>query len=88
MVVIDTCQRHTSPEKREDKTTVCAICVWVVVLAFCCVFLTVERVIEDFRSVVAFFVILPFVVIAFIISVYMIGKAVLNLYKYRRELRR
>ncbi len=88
MVVIDTCQRHTSPDKREHIATVCALCVWIIILAFCWVFLTTEHFVEDFGSAVACLLMLPFVVVILTISSYKIGKAILKLYKYRRELRR
>jgi hypothetical protein len=83
MVEIDTYQKNTSLHKRERITTVCVLCVWVIVLTLCWVFLTLESLVEDFESAVAYLVMWPFVMVIFIISIYKTGKAMLNLYKHR-----
>ena len=85
MVEVDTYQRHTSPDKREHIATVCALCVWIIILAFCWVFLTTEHFVEDFGSAVAYLLMLPFVVVILTISSYKIGKAISNLYKHRKQ---
>lgn len=83
MVEVDTCQRHTSPDKREHKTTVYTLCVWAVVLGFCWVFLTTKRTFERVGSAVAYLMMWSFVMAIFFISIYKTGKAISNLYKHR-----
>jgi len=81
MIEVDTYQK--SLEKRERKSTICALCFWIIIIVFCWSFLTNESLVEDFESAVAYLMMWPFVMVIFIISIYKTGKAVSNLYKYR-----
>jgi hypothetical protein len=83
MVETDTYQKQRLLEKRERIATVCALCVWVVVLAFCWPFLTDELLQYDYESAFAYMVMWLFVMAIFLISIYKIGRAILNLYKHR-----
>ena len=85
MVAIDTTLKHPLPDKdnREFRATVRSLCVWVIVFAFCFVFGFMGNLVVDFGSAVAFMVMLPFAVVFLFVSIYKIGKAILNLYKHR-----
>ena len=82
---IDIYLKHVSLEKIEYETTVCALNVWVIVLAFCWLVLTSESIVNDFESAIAYLAMWPFVKVIFIISICKTGKAILNLYKYRNK---
>ena len=85
MAEIDAPMKKPPPDKdkRERRATVCSLCVWVIVFAFCFVFGLMGDLVVDFGSAVAFMVMLPFAVVFLFISIYKIGKAILNLYKHR-----
>ena len=85
MAAIDTTLKRPPPDKdkREFRATVCALCVWVIVFAFCWVFLTMEHVVEGIGAALAYLVMGLFAVVFLFISIYKIGRAILNLYKNR-----
>jgi apolipoprotein N-acyltransferase len=85
MAEIDTPIKYPPPDmnKRESRATACSLCVWVIVLTFCWVFITMEHDIEGVGSALAFLVMLPLALLFLVISIYKIGKALLNLYKHR-----
>ena len=85
MVAIDTTLKPPPPDKdkRGRRATIRSLCVWVVVFAFCFAFGFMGDLVVNFGSAVAFMVILPFAVIYLFVSIYKIGKALLNLYKHR-----
>lgn len=85
MAEIDAPMKKPPPDKdkREFRAAVRSLCVWVVVFAFCFVFGLMGDLVVDFGSAVAFMVMLPFAVVFLFVSIYKIGKAILNLYKHR-----
>jgi len=76
-------QKSESSDTREFRASVCGLCFWIVILAFCWVIFTMEHVVDDFGSAVAALVMLSFAVVFFIISIYKIVKANVSLYKHR-----
>ena len=85
MVAIDTTLKQPphDKDKRGRRATVRSLCVWVIVFAFCFVFGFMGNLVVDFGSAVVFMVMLPFAVVFLFVSIYKIGKAILNLYKHR-----
>jgi len=83
MIEIDTYQK--SLEKRERRATVCSLCVWVVILAFCWVFFTTEVPLENMSVGELGVRLLMLLMSLFVIllSIYKIARAILNLYKHR-----
>lgn len=82
MAEIDTTLKQSPPDKnkRERIVTVCALCVWVVILALCWSFLTDESLLPYNReSAFAYMMMSFFVVAVFFISLYKINKALRNL---------
>jgi tetrahydromethanopterin S-methyltransferase subunit E len=83
MVETDTYQK--SLEKREFRSTVCALCVWLIVFVFSWVTLTMEYPLETMSlgELVTLLLIQLISLFAFLLAIYKIGKAILNLYKHR-----
>ncbi len=87
MAAIDTPLKQPLPDKdkRGRIATVCALCVWVVVLALCWSFLTdVSLLPYDRESAFTYMMMSFFAVAVFFISVYKIINAISNLYEHRR----
>ena len=87
MAEIDTPLKQPSPDKdkRERRSTVCALCVWVVILAFCWVFSTTEVPLEDMSigELTVRLIMLLMSLFVIFLAIYKIGKALLKLYKHR-----
>ena len=83
MAEIDTSLKYLSVEKEERIATVLILCVRIIVLTLCYIFLTTESLVEDFESAVAYLVMWPFVMVIFIMSIYRTGRAISDLYKHR-----
>ena len=87
MAEIDTTLKQSPPDKnkRERIVTVCALCVWVVILAFCWVFSTTEVPLENMSIGELTVRLLMLLISLFMIfvAIYKIGRGLLNLYKHR-----
>jgi ABC-type Fe3+ transport system permease subunit len=85
MAEIDTTLKQPPPDKnkRERIATVCSLCGWVVILAFCWAYSTVQYFPDDIWLEIAYVVTLLVAGFFIGISVVKIWRAVLNLYKHR-----
>jgi len=82
MTGIDALMKPPTPD-RELKAIACALCVWVIVIALCWSFLTSKPPVHDFGSAGNYVIVGLFAFAIIIVSIYMIGRAILKLYKYR-----
>jgi hypothetical protein len=87
MAEIDTTLRPPPPDKdkREFRSTACALCVWVIVFIFSWVALTMDYPLETMSlgELIALLLIQLISLFLFLLAIYKIARALLNLYKYR-----
>ncbi len=87
MAEIDAPVRQPPPDKdkREFRATACSLCVWVIVFVFSWTALTIEYPLETMSAgeLIALLLILLISLFLFLLAIYKIARALLNLYKYR-----
>ncbi len=87
MAEIGTPTKSTPPDmnKRERRSTACALCVWIVILAYCWVFSTTEVPLENMSigELTTRLIMLLMSLFVIFLAIYKIGRALLKLYKHR-----